>query len=132
MKNQKELDNLIDKIRLQVIEHTGLDVTKRYQYRDNSGRASNGLIEARFMFLKVLESYYSIVENENTLFFAKLLRMKRSNLCILLGNIKNGHKTPREEDNTNFIIKNQVEGQIFLRLKTKTLKSKLIEFRNVY
>lgn len=91
--NNNELDSLIQKVRLQVIEYMGHD-----PFENTDSRMFEYLLSRR-VFIIVLNSLYNIVDNKKTQYVAKFINTDRSNLCIMIDNIKSGKNSSKLSTN---------------------------------
>jgi hypothetical protein len=124
--NKKELDFLIERVTINLYNKIGINVNTKH----NSSRSSRTIVDARIIFLKVILNFYDIVENHKTQYFADYLKTNRSNICILLNNIKNDNKIPKSLDNYINELTHIIDAEILLKNNT-SLKNMLIQRKEV-
>ena len=82
LNNKLNIDDLISSVRFKVLMHVGIDPTCI------KSRDRNNII-AKHTFLRVLNHFYNIKNNNSTPYIASTIKTSRSNLCITLSNIEN-------------------------------------------
>jgi len=123
MITKDNLDSLIDKVRLQVIEYTGLNPLIKLENRGAYG------LSVRNIFLRVVDHFFGIAEHEYTGYIAQLLNIDRSTVSINLKAIKTDYKQSTHDK----LIANNIIQNIEFEISKEVISCKeLLEKHKLY